>query len=123
MGDSTATISYTLHNTGNVTLSPRAELKARGLFGRTLLSRDLTRVPAELLPGQRVRLSEPWHGAPQLDWIGLTLTASVKDVREPASVSFFALQWLVAVVLTAGLAAVGVALRVRRSRAGPWGLF
>lgn len=64
LGDSTATISYTLHNTGNVTLNPKVELRAEGLFGRTLLARDLTRIPAELLPGQRVKLTEPWRGRP-----------------------------------------------------------
>ncbi|GKQ37130.1 DUF916 domain-containing protein [Streptomyces sp. A012304] len=112
LGDSTATISYTLHNTGNVTLDPKVELTARGLFGRTLLTRDLTRIPAELLPGQRVRLSEPWRGAPQLDWGEVTLTASAQDTRESASVSFFALPWLAAVVL--GLAtALGTTLWIR----------
>ncbi|GGZ53032.1 WxL protein peptidoglycan domain-containing protein [Streptomyces bluensis] len=115
-GDSTATISYTLHNTGNVTLTPRVELRAQGLFGRTLLSRDLTAIPSELLPGQRVRLAEPWHGAPQLDWADVTLTASAEDTRESASVSFFALPWLVALVLGAGLVAAGVVFRVRRRR-------
>ena len=120
-GDSTATVSYTLHNTGNVTLDPKVELKAEGLFGRTLLSRDLARIPSELLPGQRVRLSEPWRGAPQLDWGDVTLTASAHDTRESASTSFFALPWLVVVVLGAGLAGAAVVIRVRgrRGRARP----
>jgi len=116
LGDSGATISYTLRNTGNVTLNPKVELRATGLFGRTLLARDLVRIPGELLPGQRVRLSEPWRGAPQLDWGEVKLTATAKDTRESASAGFFALPWLVAVVLVAG-AAVGVALFVRTRRA------
>ena len=122
MGDSTATVSYTLHNTGNVTLNPKVELKAEGLFGRTLLARDLAEVPSELLPGQRVKLSEPWRGAPQLDWGDVTLTASAHDTRESASTSFFALPWLVAVVLGVGIAggvAVGMRIRGRRDRARP----
>ncbi len=118
-GDSTATVSYTLHNTGNVTLNPKVELKAEGLFGRTLLSRDLAKIPSELLPGQRVRLSEPWRGAPRLDWGDVTLTASAQDTRESASTSFFALPWLVAVVLGAGIAGAVVVIRVRRVRAHP----
>ncbi|MER5215823.1 DUF916 domain-containing protein [Streptomyces sp. NPDC002838] len=120
LGDSTATISYTLRNTGNVTLNPRVELRARGLFGRTLLARDLSRIPDELLPRQRVRLTEPWRGAPQLDWGDVTLTASAPDTRESASASFFALPWLVAAVLFAVLL-VGVVLlvRARRGRARP----
>ncbi|WP_280890016.1 DUF916 domain-containing protein [Streptomyces sp. LBL] len=120
LGDSAATVSYTLHNTGNVTVDPKVELRAQGLFGRTLLARDLPKVPAELLPGQRVRLSEPWRGAPQLDWGDVTLTASAQNTRESASASFFALPWLVVAVLAVALV-VGVVLlvRARRVRARP----
>ncbi|MFI6033204.1 WxL protein peptidoglycan domain-containing protein [Streptomyces sp. NPDC051315] len=121
-GESTATISYTLHNTGNVTLDPRVQLRARGLFGRTLLARDLTRVPAELLPGQRVRLTEPWRDAPHLDRGDVTVTASARDTRESASASFLALPWLVvAVAFTAGIAAGALVVRARRGRARPSG--
>lgn len=119
LGDSTATVSYTLHNTGNVTLDPKVELKAKGMFGRTLLTRDLTKIPSELLPGQRVRLTEPWRGAPQLDWGDVTLTARATGTRESASASFFALPWLaVAVVFVAGVVA-GALLRARRGRVRP----
>lgn len=121
IGDSTATVSYTLRNTGNVTLDPKVRLRAEGLFGRELLSRDLAKVPSELLPGQTVRLTEPWHGAPQLDWGDVTLTVSARDTRESSSTSFFALPWLMAVVLGAGIAAAVVVTRVRgrRGRARP----
>ncbi|SNX58332.1 uncharacterized protein DUF916 [Streptomyces sp. TLI_55] len=120
LGDSAATVSYTLHNTGNVTLDPKVELRATGLFGRTLLARDLTKVPAELLPGQSVRLSEPWPDAPQLDWGEVTLTASAKDTRESAGASFLALPWLMAVLLgmVVGAGAV-LAIRARRGRVRP----
>lgn len=120
LGDSTATVSYTLHNTGNVTLAPKVELRATGLFGRTLLTRSLSRIPSELLPGQRVRLSEPWRDAPQFDWGDVTLTASAKDTRESASASFFALPWLVvAAVFAAGVVAGASAVRARRGRVRP----
>ncbi|WP_327694819.1 WxL protein peptidoglycan domain-containing protein [Streptomyces sp. NBC_00459] len=122
LGDSTATISYTLHNTGNVTLDPRVEVRAQGLFGRTLMARDLTKIPSELLPGQRVQLTEPWHGAPQLDWGDVTLTAYAKDTRESASVSFFALPWLMAVVVVVfGVVGTVLAVRARRARPGKRG--
>ncbi|QTD98445.1 WxL protein peptidoglycan domain-containing protein [Streptomyces cyanogenus] len=118
LGDSTATLSYTLRNTGNVTLSPKVELKARGLFGRTLLDRELTRVPAELLPGQRVRLTETWRGAPQLDRADVTLTARAQDTRESASAGFLALPWLVVtLVFTAGVLTGALLVRARRVRA------
>ncbi|WP_225821225.1 WxL protein peptidoglycan domain-containing protein [Streptomyces naphthomycinicus] len=118
LGDSTATVSYTLRNTGNVTLSPRVELTARGLFGRTLLDRDLVRVPAELLPGQRVRLTETWRGAPQFDRGEVTLTASAPGTRQSAGATFLALPWLpVALVFAVGVATGALLVRARRVRA------
>ena len=120
LGDSDATISYTLHNTGNVTLDPKVTLKAQGLFGRTLLTRGLTRIPAELLPGQRVKLSEPWKGSPQLDWGDITLTASAPGTKQSASASFFALPWLAAALLLAvGFVGGVLAVRARRGRVRP----
>ncbi|MER5542911.1 DUF916 domain-containing protein [Streptomyces sp. NPDC002589] len=118
LGAGTATVSYTLHNTGNVTLDPKVELRVRGLFGRTLLDRELTRVPSELLPGQRVRLTETWRGAPQLDRGEVTLTASAPGTRQSASAAFLALPWLVvALVCVAGVAAGALLVRARRRRA------
>ncbi|MER6427305.1 DUF916 domain-containing protein [Streptomyces sp900105245] len=117
-GDSTATVSYTLRNTGNVTLHPKARLTARGLFGRTLLDRELTRMPSELLPGQRVRLTETWQGAPQLDRADVTLTVRAPGTRESASASFLALPWLLATLVFAAGVVTGVLLvRARRGRA------
>ncbi|QNP72808.1 DUF916 domain-containing protein [Streptomyces roseirectus] len=116
-GDSTATVSYTLHNTGNVTLDPRVRLKATGLFGRTLLNRELTKVPGQLLPGQSVRLTERWSDAPQLDRGHVTLTARATGTEEKAGTSFLAVPWL-----PVGVGVVGVSvgawllLRWRRSR-------
>lgn len=70
-----AEISYTLHNLGNVTLRPRATLTASGALGRGLLSRPLTGLPAELLPGQRVRLTAHWADPPALEWTEVAVTA------------------------------------------------
>ncbi|MFJ1805036.1 MULTISPECIES: WxL protein peptidoglycan domain-containing protein [unclassified Streptomyces] len=120
LGDSTATISYTLHNTGNVTLAPRVRLKASGLFGRTLLTRDLTKIPSQLLPGQRVRLTERWTGAPQLDRTNIRLTASAENTSESASASFVSVPWLVATVVAAGIG-IGAWLMIRRRRRRPEG--
>ncbi|WP_435839285.1 COG1470 family protein [Streptomyces brevispora] len=60
------TIHYTLVNRGNAVLAPRLAVSADGVFG-ALLRRDARTLPVELLPGQRVRLTEPWRGAPALD--------------------------------------------------------
>ncbi|MEV6328896.1 DUF916 domain-containing protein [Streptomyces sp. NPDC051909] len=114
---SSAVVSYTLHNRGNVTLAPKVALKAEGLFGRELLARDLDRLPAELLPRQKIRLTEEWAGSPQLDWGDITLTATAEDVRESGRVGFLALPWLPLAVLVCGGTAGVVALRIRRHRA------
>lgn len=119
-GDSTATITYTLHNTGNVTLEPEVRLTAGGLFGRTLLARDLTKIPAQLLPGQRVRLTERWTGAPQLEWADVRLTATARNTKESATASFVAVPWLVVGTGAAAVAA-GVWLLIRHRRGRPEG--
>ncbi|NNJ06026.1 DUF916 domain-containing protein [Streptomyces sp. PKU-MA01144] len=116
-GDSSALISYTLHNRGNVTLNPKVALRAEGLFGRTLLARDLTGVPGELLPRQKIRLTASWAGAPQLDWGEVTLTASAGDARGSGAVSFLAVPWLVTAVLAAAGAGALLWLRARRRAA------
>ncbi|MFF9863962.1 DUF916 domain-containing protein [Streptomyces sp. NPDC013953] len=115
-GESTALISYTLHNTGNVTLSPRVVLRAEGLFGRTLLTRDLRGVPSELLPRQRIRLTARWAGAPRLERGEVTVTATARDVRASGGASFLALPWLVVLAAAVLVAAAGVLLRLRYVR-------
>lgn len=117
-GTSRAVIPYTLHNRGNVTLAPAVALRAEGLFG--LLERGLTRPPAELLPRQRVRLTETWDGAPQLDRAEIRLTATAKGTRESAAVTFLAVPWLLAGLLALLLTA-GTALwaQARRGRTRP----
>ncbi|WP_406058113.1 DUF916 domain-containing protein [Streptomyces sp. NBC_01077] len=116
-GASSAVVSYTLHNRGNVTLNPKVALRAEGLFGRTLLDRDLAKVPSELLPRQKIRLTERWTGSPQLDWGDVTLTAIAKDVNETGTVSFLALPWFAAATLVVGGAVGLFGLRIRRHRA------
>ncbi|QNE77477.1 DUF916 domain-containing protein [Streptomyces finlayi] len=119
-GTSRAVISYTLHNRGNVTLSPEVVLRAEGLFGRTLLARDLKKIPSELLPRQKVRLTEPWAGAPQLEWGRIELTAGARDTRETAGVSYIALPWPFAAVLLVIVATgTGLWIRARRRRPHP----
>ncbi|MER8087496.1 WxL protein peptidoglycan domain-containing protein [Streptomyces sp. NPDC087532] len=118
-GKSRAVISYTLHNRGNVTLNPKVALRAEGLFGRTLLARDLKKIPSELLPRQQVRLTEQWADAPQLEWGEIEVTASARETRESAAVGYFALPWLVAGVLLVIVGAgAGLWIRARRSRTG-----
>ncbi|MEW2414099.1 hypothetical protein AB0953_10275 [Streptomyces sp. NPDC046866] len=117
-------VAYTLVNRGNVTLAPELALRVGGLLGR-VPGRAAHPLPVELLPGQRVRLTEPWPGAPAAGRVDLTLAATAPGAA-PATATASA--WLLprgAVVagagppLLAGLALAARRLVRRRRRPGP----
>ncbi|CAM5368571.1 hypothetical protein SALBM135S_08538 [Streptomyces alboniger] len=116
-----ATVTYTLVNSGNVQLEPRVDLKAKGLFGRTSFDSAGNRLPAELMPGQRVRITQKWAAPPPLDWGSVELTASDKggELVESASTGYRTVHWgaLVALALVVILLIAGVTARRRRARA------
>ncbi|QES45501.1 DUF916 domain-containing protein [Streptomyces venezuelae] len=115
-----ATVTYTLVNSGNVLLEPRVDLKAKGLFGRTSFDSAGNKLPAELMPGQRVRITQKWAGPPPLDWGSVELTASDKagELVASGSTGYRTVNWsvLVALVLVVAFLVVGVVVRRRRAR-------
>lgn len=119
-------IAYTLVNRGNVALAPGLALGAEGLFGR-VPGRAAHPLPVELLPGQRVRLTEPWPGARALGRVDLTLTATAPGAAPAtATASAWLLpRWAAAVAGAVLLALGGLAaaarrlVRSRRQRPGP----
>ncbi|MEU1509614.1 DUF916 domain-containing protein [Kitasatospora sp. NPDC005748] len=113
-GRTDSTVSYTLHNTGNVKLDPRAELHVGGVFAGGPASRQLANVPAELLPGQQVEVTEAWSGAPT-GWGDVTVTATANGVTATGSDDFTQVPWLLAGALFL-LAAAGTAVAVTRRR-------
>ncbi|MEV8534403.1 hypothetical protein [Streptomyces sp. NPDC051211] len=120
-----AEVRYTLVNRGNVALVPELALRADGLFGE-VTGRPGHRLPVELLPGQRVELTEPWPGAPVLDAVDLTLTVTAPGgARATARASARFVPWSVAGRTGAGLLALSAAaatawllVRGRRGRRG-----
>ncbi|MGE6738000.1 DUF916 domain-containing protein, partial [Streptomyces sp. NPDC059900] len=116
-----ATVTYTLVNSGNVQLEPRVDLKAKGLFGRTSFDSAGNKLPAELMPGQRVRITQKWAAPPPLDWGSVELTASDKggELVESGSTAYRTVNWgvLVTLALVLLLLIVGVVVRRRRARA------
>jgi Bacterial protein of unknown function (DUF916) len=118
-GASTAVVHYRLVNRGNVTLRPRVRLTARGLFGRTLLSRPAHDTRVQLLPGQSLDLTETWTDAPHLDHVRLALTATAQGgVDDTAGVSYTAVPWAAVGALLAAAAAVAAwTWTARRRRA------
>ncbi|MFF4852408.1 hypothetical protein [Streptomyces sp. NPDC001194] len=115
-------VAYTLVNRGNVALAPELALRAEGLFGE-VPGRTARALPLELLPGQRVSLTEPWPGAPVLDDVDLTLTVTAPGAA-PATATASArfLPWGVAARVGAGLLGLGgvalAALLLVRGRRG-----
>jgi hypothetical protein len=56
LGKGHATITYTVHNTGNVALGGTQEVSVSGLFGSTAKAKDLAQIPL-LLPGFSINVS------------------------------------------------------------------
>ncbi|WP_327283726.1 MULTISPECIES: hypothetical protein [unclassified Streptomyces] len=121
-----AVVAYTLVNRGNVALAPELALRAEGLFGG-VPGRTARALPVELLPGQRVSLTEPWPGAPVLDDVALTLTVTAPGAA-PATATASArfVPWGIAGRTGAGLLGLGAVtlaalflVRNRRARGGP----
>ncbi|MET9698323.1 hypothetical protein ABZY31_15540 [Streptomyces sp. NPDC006529] len=105
-----AVIHYTLVNRGNVSLAPELSVRAEGLFGE-VPGRTARTLPVELLPGQRVELSEPWPGAPVLDDVDLTLTVTAPGgARATATASAWFVPW--GLVLRTGAGLLGLAVAV-----------
>lgn len=98
-----AEVSYTLHNIGNVTLRPHATLTASGALGRRLLTRGLTGLPAELLPGQEVRLSARWEGPPAGEWAEVTVRARADGTTAQGRAGYAAHPSLTAVLALAAV--------------------
>ncbi|WP_329166244.1 DUF916 domain-containing protein [Streptomyces sp. NBC_01267] len=95
-------IRYTVVNRGNTALTPKLEVRADGLFGR-VLHRAPHALPMEVLPGQRVRLTEKWPHPPALDSVRVRVTLTAGGGAHgtgTASAVFVPWAWV------AGLAAV-----------------
>lgn len=113
-------IHYTLVNRGNTALTPRVAFRADGLFGQ-VLRRAPRKLPVELLPAQRVSLSEKWPDPPALDSVTVHIEATAsRDATAEASASAAFVPWGTVTAAAAGLlAAGGTALWCVRRRRHP----
>lgn len=128
-GQGDATVSYTIHNTGNAILSARQTASLSGPFGRLRADADAVAAPPELLPGESWKVTVPVHGVTPA--LRLTATATLTPLLTDASGSTTALKkvqataggwavpWtllLIVVVLAAAVAAWLVLARRARAR-------
>ncbi|HET6356525.1 hypothetical protein [Streptomyces sp.] len=111
-------IHYTLVNRGNTVLTPRVTIRADGLFGEVLRRAPRT-LPVELLPAQRVTLTEKWPGHPTLDSVTVHVEATAPgDARAKGSASVMFVPWAAVAGSAAALlaAAGGTVWFLRRRR-------
>ncbi|MFF4266997.1 hypothetical protein ACFY7Y_35470 [Streptomyces virginiae] len=103
-----AVIAYTLVNRGNVALTPELRVRAEALVGEPADPPRGRTPPIELLPGQRVELTEPWPGAPAFDRVRVTLTVTAPGgARAVATGSRWLVPWGLVGLLGGGLLGLG----------------
>ncbi|WP_079000328.1 WxL protein peptidoglycan domain-containing protein [Streptomyces sp. AS58] len=78
-----ATVSYTIHNTGNALLSARQSVSVAGPFGWFRTQAGDIPAPPELLPGERWKVKVPVQGVTPA--VGLTATAHLVPLLTDAS--------------------------------------
>jgi hypothetical protein len=128
-GAGTATVSYTVHNTGNVRLSSGQTVTLAGPFGWFPVDTGAVAEVPELLPGESWTVSVPVDGVVPAFWLTAkaalspklpAVTGSTPGVDGVAAeAGALAVPWslLVLVVLVAAAVVVAVLLLRRRARA------
>ncbi|GGJ93810.1 hypothetical protein GCM10011583_26580 [Streptomyces camponoticapitis] len=123
-----ATVTYTIHNTGNALLSGRQKVSVSGPFGWLRAQAGDIAPPPELLPGESWKMKVPVHGV--TPGVSLTAKATLTPVLTEASGSTaslkpveatahgWAVPWTLLLLVVVLLVAVVVAfVLTRRSRA------
>lgn len=123
-GQGDATVTYTLHNTGNALLSGAQKVALTGPFGTLDTSAGRIAAPPELLPGEHWKVVVPVHGVtPALRLTAkATVTPAVTDAAgsttslKPveATVTGWAVPWTLVLLIVLLLAAATAAYLLRR---------
>lgn len=127
LGTADATVSYTVHNTGNARLSAGQAVSVAGPFGMLRATAAVDPVPV-LLPGESWQVTVPVRG------VAPSVRVTAEVVLQPAlvdeggtggpvlpvveaSASAWAVPWTLLLLLVLVVAAVVLAVRLRRRRA------
>ncbi|MEV6425544.1 DUF916 domain-containing protein [Streptomyces sp. NPDC051662] len=123
-----ATVTYTIHNTGNALLSSRQTVSVSGPFGWPRTEAGDVAPPPELLPGESWKMKVPVHDV--APGVSLTATVTLTPLLTDASGSTtslkpveatahgWAVPWTLLLLIVVLLAAViGTFLLTRRARA------
>ncbi|GAA2614685.1 hypothetical protein GCM10010399_51970 [Dactylosporangium fulvum] len=127
-GGGDASVTYTIHNTGNAILSAQQTVSVSGPFGWLRTEAGEIAAPPELLPGERWKVTVPVHGVARAGRLTATATLTPRLVDASGSTTSleavratthgWAVPWLLLlliVVVIAGIA--GAVLLARRGRA------
>jgi hypothetical protein len=114
-----ATVIWDVENTGNLRLSPTAELRITGLFGRTVRTVPVQQLP-ELLPGANFVGASIVTGLPSYEPLTAHLVVSAEGVRTERSKQFASYPWLLIALAVLVVSAWWYRRRRRRhSRTAP----
>jgi len=114
-----ATVSWEVLNTGNLRLTPSAEVRIKGWFGRTVATASVQQLP-ELLPDANFVGATVLDGMPSYEPLTAELIVRAEGVETKRSEQFAGYPWLLLLVIALLLAAGGWWWRRRRRReAGP----
>lgn len=111
-----ATVTWDLQNTGNLRLTPSAQVRISGLFGRTVRTVPVQQLP-ELLPGANFLGASIVTGLPSYEPLTAHLVVTAEGVRTERSKQFAPYPWvLIGIVVGLGLVAWWLWRRRRRAR-------
>lgn len=123
-GKGDATVTYTIHNTGNAILTARQAVSVSGPFGRLRVQAGQIHDSPQLLPGDTWKVSVPVRGVvPALRLTGTVtlvplLTDASGSVAPLAAVETTSYAWtwalLLVIVVLGGLVVAGLAFRRHR---------
>jgi hypothetical protein len=116
--DGSARVTWEITNTGNVRLTPTAQLRVKGLFGRTIRTIPAQELP-ELLPGSNLVRSAVVTGLPPLEKLSVELAITADELEVVGASSYWVVPWRFVALLALLLAALAALRWRRRRRAAP----
>lgn len=114
-GSGRAVVIYTVTNTGNIREEATARLHMTDVFGRTITNLPDMKVP-ELLPNGHVTVTEEWRRVPAVGRFTAHLELTTSDVRVVRAGRFWAIPWVVILVLAAILVLIVATVAFKRRR-------
>lgn len=127
-GTGDATLTYTIHNTGNAVLAARQSASVSGPFGSWRVPAGAIPDSPQLLPGETRKVSVPVHGVTPALYLAATVTlvplltdaaGSTAPLPAPDTTTHsLAVPWTLVVLIVALVAVLVVLLRRRRVKPG-----